>query len=571
MLALLPAGIVGGFGPELRRFVPALHAQGQAPTERRVALLNGIGVEISKRQAARMLTGPLDDLMAEDQKALRAGLATARWMTVDDTAARHARKDRIATQAGDERSAVFRTGASTSRETFPSLLRAGHAECVVNPAALDSMRGHGLSGQVVARLDAHPARLFADASAWAAHLARLGTPREWAPANGAWGAPKPSERFDPRNGRFGSVEVGARYSTLNLNSADVRGGQERIWLAIVNWRPIEPLRFGLQYEHANVDGGSAPIRCGRRPGRIPVLTMFPRRRFTMEKPSRRSMISATLGAAALFAAASATAQTPEPARSGLGANIIRPRNIPVERQNPDTLAPPRMAKVWNNYSETAARPHERPGREIRPESFTMDFHAHVGVPEATALAQPHVGMSKIAIVRFQSPETQAVNEKQQQDLKTRMIAFTDRLADLDQKGIDKQLILPAPPQTFYAVPLDIAVQSARLVNDGLAEFASREPNRFIPFCTVPMPDGNEAAKELERCMTQHGMKGVQVLTNVNGKELSHAEFAPFWRKAEELGALVVIHPNGFTDAERLKPFYLNNVIGNPLETTTALH
>ena len=174
MLALLPAGIVGGFGPELRRFVPALHAQGQAPTERRVALLNGIGVEISKRQAARMLTGPLDDLVAEDQEALRPGLATARWMTVDDTAARHARKDRIATQAGDERSAVFRTGASTSRETFSSLLRAGHAECVVNPASLDSMRGHGLSGQVVARLDAHPARLFADASAWAEHLARLG-------------------------------------------------------------------------------------------------------------------------------------------------------------------------------------------------------------------------------------------------------------------------------------------------------------------------------------------------------------------------------------------------------------
>ena len=65
MLAPLPAGIVGGFGPELRRFVPALHAQGQAPTERRVALLNGIGVEISKRQVARMLTGPLDDLVAD--------------------------------------------------------------------------------------------------------------------------------------------------------------------------------------------------------------------------------------------------------------------------------------------------------------------------------------------------------------------------------------------------------------------------------------------------------------------------------------------------------------------------
>ena len=62
-----------------------------------------------------------------------------------------------------------------------------------------------------------------------------------------------------------------------------------------------------------------------------------------------------------------------------------------------------------------------------------------------------------------------------------------------------------------------------------------------------------------------------MLTNVNGRELSDPAFAPFWKKAEELGALVVIHPNGFTDAARLSRFYFNNVIGNPLETTIALH
>ncbi len=174
LLADLPAGIVGGFGPELRRFVLALHAQGQVTTERLTALLNGIGVEISKRQVVRLLAEPLDDFVAEDEDVLRAGLATARWITVDDTAARHARKDGFTTQVGDDRFTVFRTGASKSREAFLSLLRAGHTDYVVNDAALDYMRGHGLSGQVVALLDAHPAKLFADAPAWAAHLARLG-------------------------------------------------------------------------------------------------------------------------------------------------------------------------------------------------------------------------------------------------------------------------------------------------------------------------------------------------------------------------------------------------------------
>ena len=56
-----------------------------------------------------------------------------------------------------------------------------------------------------------------------------------------------------------------------------------------------------------------------------------------------------------------------------------------------------------------------------------------------------------------------------------------------------------------------------------------------------------------------------------GHELSEPAYAPFWQKAEELGALVVIHPNGFTDAKRFTRFYFNNVIGNPLETTIALH
>jgi Transposase IS66 family len=177
VVAPLPLGIVGGFGPELRRFVLALHAQGQVTTERLTALLNGIGVEISKRQVVRLLSAPLGDLVAEDRDVLRAGLATARWITVDDTAARHARKDGITTQLGDDRFTIFRTGTSKSREAFLSLLRAGHADYVVNAAALDYMRGRCLSGPVVEALATHRAKLFASTAAWRAHLAALGLDR----------------------------------------------------------------------------------------------------------------------------------------------------------------------------------------------------------------------------------------------------------------------------------------------------------------------------------------------------------------------------------------------------------
>jgi uncharacterized small protein (DUF1192 family) len=155
VLASLPAGIVGGFGPGLRRFLLVAHAQGQVTTERLVALLAGIGIEISKRQVVRLLTSRLDDLIAEDRDVLRAGLATARWVTVDDTAARHARRDGVTTQIGDDRFTAFRTGGSKSREAFLSTLRAGHGEYVISEAALEYMRGRALAGPVVDLLAAH--------------------------------------------------------------------------------------------------------------------------------------------------------------------------------------------------------------------------------------------------------------------------------------------------------------------------------------------------------------------------------------------------------------------------------
>jgi aminocarboxymuconate-semialdehyde decarboxylase len=225
---------------------------------------------------------------------------------------------------------------------------------------------------------------------------------------------------------------------------------------------------------------------------------------------------------------------------------------------------------WNKYGPTAARAHGRPGREIRPHSVTIDVHSHVGVPRAAEFVGPHMAPDAMPLVAFADAPTRALNQKQEADIVARA-SLEQRLADLDAMGLDMQVVKPPPPQCYYAVPLDVAVEAARMVNDGIAEFVARKPDRFKGFGTVPMLDGNEAAKELERCVTALGFRGVQILTNINGQELSNPAFAPFWKRAEELGVLVVIHPNGFTQAARLSRFYFNNVIGNPLETTIALH
>jgi Transposase IS66 family len=177
LVAPLPAGVQGHFGPELRRFVLLQHHQGQVTAERITAFLAGLGVAISKRQVVRLLTARSAALIAEAKAVLRAGLATARWITVDDTGARHQAKNGVTTQIGDEHFAFFATSFSKSRRNFLEILRAGHDDYIINEAALAYMRDHNLAGPVIDQLAGHSIRRFADRSAWHAHLEALGVTR----------------------------------------------------------------------------------------------------------------------------------------------------------------------------------------------------------------------------------------------------------------------------------------------------------------------------------------------------------------------------------------------------------
>jgi Transposase IS66 family len=174
VVAPLPAGIAGHFGPELRRFVLLQHHQGQVTVERLTAQLRAVGLSISKRQVMRLLIDRQDGFLAESRDVLRAGLQTASWITVDDTGARHAGRNGFCTQIGNDAFTWFGTRASKSRLNFLDLLRAGHDDYVINEAALAYMRNRALAGPVLSRLAAEPQTCFADHIAWQAHLQRLG-------------------------------------------------------------------------------------------------------------------------------------------------------------------------------------------------------------------------------------------------------------------------------------------------------------------------------------------------------------------------------------------------------------
>jgi regulator of replication initiation timing len=172
IIAPMPVGVAGGFGPGVRRFCLALHVQGQVTSERLTDLLNGIGLAISKRQVVRLLITDLEPFEQEDHAVLKAGLVSSPYITVDDTGARHARRPGVTTQIGGERFTVFRTSRSKSRLNFLSLLRAGCDEYVVNEAALDYLRAQPVEGAVIARLAAHPDQVFNSQMEWWQHLLR---------------------------------------------------------------------------------------------------------------------------------------------------------------------------------------------------------------------------------------------------------------------------------------------------------------------------------------------------------------------------------------------------------------
>ena len=173
VIAALDPGIVGGYGPNLHRFVLALHFSGQVTCERIVALLNGMGVVISKRQVVRLLTVKLERFRAEDEAVLKAGLGGP-YVTVDDTGARHAGKSGYTTQIGSDRFTVFRTGPSKSRQAFLSRLCGSTALYVINAAALGYMKDRQLPQAVIDKFADHKERIFSSPEDWERHLQALG-------------------------------------------------------------------------------------------------------------------------------------------------------------------------------------------------------------------------------------------------------------------------------------------------------------------------------------------------------------------------------------------------------------
>src|SRR6476619_474951 len=186
---------------------------------------------------------------------------------------------------------------------------------------------------------------------------------------------------------------------------------------------------------------------------------------------------------------------------------------------------------------------------------TIDVHAHCHFREAGALLGADAAAAQL-------PPVNGAEEA--------FIEIDKRLAAMDAQAVDLEVLSINP--FWYGRERDLAAQIVKIQNEKLAELCASKPDRFAAFASLTLQAPDLAVQELETAVKKQGLKGAAIGGAVLGEDFSSERFHPVWAKAEELGAVLFIHPQSTPHlaARFTGNGWLSNTIGNPLDTTIAL-
>jgi len=206
----------------------------------------------------------------------------------------------------------------------------------------------------------------------------------------------------------------------------------------------------------------------------------------------------------------------------------------------------------------------------RSPGCVIDFHAHLLIPELYAITGPHTMFVKSNTDPTMGEDDRKGVREREAVLVSRMSDVTERIARMDAMGVDMQVLSSSLVQqiTYWAEPQE-SLRLERMFNDRMAAVVAANPKRLIGLGGVPLAAPVLAVAELTRCMRELGLAGVGISTTARDMELGDAALRPFWEKAEELGAVVYIHPAGNTGA-RFGRWYLWNSVGQAFEEAMAI-
>jgi aminocarboxymuconate-semialdehyde decarboxylase len=143
----------------------------------------------------------------------------------------------------------------------------------------------------------------------------------------------------------------------------------------------------------------------------------------------------------------------------------------------------------------------------------------------------------------------------------------ERIAEMDQLGVEMQALTVYGDFNKYDRDLELTKVAVRACNDEVAAMADEHPDRFVGLGILPMQDVEASVVELERAVTDLGLKGVTIKDQINGHTLDEPRFLPFWEAAEGLEAVVEFHQGNTIVAQRIPRYFLENTVGNLVERT----
>jgi aminocarboxymuconate-semialdehyde decarboxylase len=147
---------------------------------------------------------------------------------------------------------------------------------------------------------------------------------------------------------------------------------------------------------------------------------------------------------------------------------------------------------------------------------------------------------------------------------------TLRMKEMDATDVTVQVLSTIPVLfNYWAKPAD-GLETSRFFNDHIADTVAKNPQRFIGIGTVPLQDVDLAIKEMERCVTELKMPGLEIGSNINGENLSAKKFFPFYKRAAELGCSLFVHPWEMMGETQMQQYWLPWLVGMPAETSRAI-
>ena len=204
-----------------------------------------------------------------------------------------------------------------------------------------------------------------------------------------------------------------------------------------------------------------------------------------------------------------------------------------------------------------------------PLPLTIDTHAHYFPESYLKLIADHGGRCGTTMTTDASGARfiQVGLLLRTGPITSQFIDLDDRLKTMDRTGVRMHALSLTQPMVYWADD-DLAVRLCVAFNDAVAEAHRRHPDRFIGFACLPLQNARLAAEELERAAKLPGIRGLYMATAVRDRELSDRSFFPVYERAAALGLPIFLHPMMINN-ERLKQFYLVNLLGNPFETAIA--